>query len=502
MRRSRYVFWTALIMLTIGAPHGGAQQQSQQPAPQQAPQPSQNQGAQPIPAYRSPMSGTDNGSADDANGDPQALAPDTRSLAGAEDLSLGAPKIGHRSWAPYLNLSSTLASNPLSSNGGTGWTTWTSFSGGVDLQRISGNSDLALTYLGGDAVSNSGGRNSILQQLGVSERLAFRRYAVNFLDQALYTPESTFGYAGVGGAYLSTGGNLGLQAGFTPNQSIVTALGQRISNTSIVEVNAFLTPRSSLTFVGSYGLLHYFDTDLNNNKEASVQAGYNYLLTRKDTIALLYRFDTFRFDHIAQSINDNSVLVSYARRLTGRLAFQISGGPSIAFSQTPIPGSLGSSGGTGGTSTATTKTQQLFWHLNSDLRYQLRRTPIQLSYFHGVSGGSGVLAGAITDNVSFTGSRQLTPALSGSLIVGYSRNHGLAITPATGSLTSNQVYDYWYTNVNFNRALLRSMILSLGYQVNYQNSNSSFCVTANCGTSYLQHQVFLSLGWHPRPTAF
>lgn len=501
MRRSRYILGPALVMLTIGAPRGGAHQQSQQPAPQQAAPQSQNQPSQPIPAYRSPLAGTDNGATDDANGGPEALAPDTRSLAGAQDLSVGAPKTGHSFWAPYFDVSSTLASNSLSGSG-TGWTGWGAFFGGVDLQRTSGNSDLILTYLGGDGVSSNNGRNSILQQLGVGERLTFRRYSVTFLDQALYTPEAAFGYAGIGGANLfSTGGNIGLQSGFLPEQSIVTALGQRISNASIVEFNTFLTPRSTLTFVAAYGTLIFFDNSLNNNYQATFQAGYNYLLTRKDSIALLYRFSALRYDHIAQSINNNSLLVSYARRVTGRLAFQIFAGPDIVFSQTPIPGSLGTSGGTVGTP-GTNRTEQYFWHVTANVDYRLRRTTFEASYNHGVVGGSGVLAGAVSDRVSFLATRQLTPTLHGTLLGGYSRNRGLTIIPGSILATSNQVYDYGFANVSFARSLLRSMNLSVGYQANYQNSNSSFCVTATCGTTFLQHQVFLALGWHPRPTAF
>ena len=503
MRRSQYILGPALVMLTIGVPRGGAQQQSQQQPPQQAPQQSQNQPSQPIPAYRSPLTGTDNSAADDANGSPEALAPDTRSLAGAQDLSLGAPKTGHSFWQPHFDLSSTLASNSLSSTGGTGWATWTSFFGGVDLTRTSGNSDLRLTYFGGDAVSNHNGRNFIVQQLGIAERLSFRRYSVTFLDQALYTPEASFGYAGIGGPGLFSGGYLGLQSGFLPDESVVTAIGQRINNASVVEVNTLLTPRSSLTFVGSYGTLIFFDNSFNNNYQVTFQAGYNYVLTRKDTIALLYRFSALRYDHINQSINIHSALVSYARRVTGRLAFQILAGPDIAFSQTPIPGSLGTSGGTVGISAGTGRVEQYFWHLNTNLNYQLRRsTVVQLSYDHGVRAGSGVLAGAVTDSASLLGSRQLTPALHGTLVVGYSRNRGLTITPASRLVSSTQVYDYWFTNVSFARSLRHSMNLSVGYQANYQNSSSSFCVTATCGTTFLQHQVFLSLGWHPRPTAF
>lgn len=510
-----YIFSTALILLTAGVPRATAQQ-SQQQAPQQAPQqgqqqapqqPQQNQGSQPIPAYRSPWSpGTDDNSGDSANADPNALAPDTRSLADAQEFSLGALKTGRSFWSPHVDVSSTLDSNPQISNGSPGWTTWTSLYGGLNLQKTSGNSDLMLTYLGGGSVSNTGSSSSsIVQQGGIAERLSFRRYTIALLDQVAYTPEATFGYAGVGGPDLLTGGNLGLQGGFVPNESIVTSLGQRISNDALVELTTFVTPRTSLTFVGSYGTLIFFDNDLTNSYQATFQGGYNYLLTRKDTIAVVYTFDAFRYRHIAQSVNSHSAQLSYGRRVTGRLAFQILAGPEIAFSQTPITGSSAvstSSGGTGSTSGSTGKTEQLYWHLTSNLTYQLRRTSVQASYNHGVSNGSGVLAAAVTDNVFFTGGRQLTPTVHGSWGFGYSRNRGAAVS-STGTLASTtQVYDYWYTNVNVGYSMKSALYLNVGYQVNYQNSNNSFCVTSNCGTSFLQHQIVLSLGWHPRPKGF
>jgi hypothetical protein len=435
---------------------------------------------------------------DEANG--STLAPDTHSLAGAEYLTLGAPKTGHDYWEPYVEVSSTLSSNPPSPNGGTGWSTWATFFGGLDLHRLSGNSDLSLSYLGAEAISNNSGiNNSTIQQFGVADRVTFRRSAVTFLDQLGYLPESSFGYAGIGGPSLVTGGSVGLQGGFIPNQSILTSLGERISNTFAVQDDAFLTPRSTLTFVGSYGVLDFLGSNLNNNREVTLQGGYNYLLSRKDTIAVFYRFDAFRYDHINQSINDNSVQLSFARRVTGRLALQISGGPDVAFSQTPINQTT-TSAGSSSTSTSG-KTRQFFWDLNSNLTYQFRRTSLGMSYSHGVSGGSGVLAGAITDGVSGTASRRFTPTLSGAWDFGYSRNQGLVVT-ATTLTASNQTYNYWFTGVNVSRTLGRAINLYLGYQANYQTSNAAFCVTATCGKSYLQNEIFMTLGWHPRPSAF
>jgi hypothetical protein len=498
MRNFSYSFAAALVLLAIGAPGAWAQQQTQQPQPKPPQQP-QNQADQPIPAYRSPLaSGAANAPAEDNGAGAQELAPDTRPLVGALGVSLGAPKTSRSYWAPFLDLSASAYSNPINSGNSTGWTTWSSLSGGIDLHKISSNSNLVLSLLSGGSFSTDGsGGNVNVQELGIAESLTFRRSSISLIDQVGYLPQAGFGYNGLGTLPVAAGGNLGLQSGFTPNQSILTASGQRISNTSLAEFDTFLTPRSSIVLVGSYGLLHYFDNNLQDTHETTAQAGFNHQMNRKDTVALLYRFDAFRYSHIAQSINDHSVQVSYARRITGRLAFQFSAGPDFAFSQTPIKGSTASRG-TGGSVATTGKTTQFFWDLNTAFDYRLRSAALALAYWHGVTGGSGVLAGSVTDNVSGSASRQLTRRVNGTLTIGYSRNTGIAITPTSKLTPFDQTYNYWFSGVSATRTFSRSMNLSLGYQAQYQISNFSFCVNPMCGTSYLTHQIYVDLGWHPR----
>jgi hypothetical protein len=487
-----YSFSLALVVLAMGVSATWAQQQ--------APQQTQDQATQPIPAYHSPLASmADNGSAQDTVASAQDLTPDTRSLAGAQDLSLGAPKLSHSFWQPNANISSTIDSNPLNPTNGVGWTTWTSILAGIDVHRISGNSDLTLTYLGGGSISNdSSNNNAIIQQLGLLDRFTFRRYSISLIDQLGYLPESAFGY---GGLYGGTYSGIGLQNGFIPNQSILTSQGQRVSNVALGEFNTFLTPRSTITVVGSYGILHYFDNDLQNTNETTIQAGYNYQLTRKDTIAVIYLFEGFRYSNISQSINTHAFLLSYARRVTGRLAFQISAGPNVAFSNIPISNSSGVPVSTGPSTNAT----QLFWDLNVSLMYQLRRNlALSGSYSHGVTGGSGVLAGSVTDTLSGSVSRQLTRTMNVAWSTGYSRNNGLALTspPSTTVQATNQTYNYFYSGVNLSRALGRSAALTVGYQVEYQNSNSLFCITVPCTTSFVRNDITFSLGWRPAPRNF
>ncbi len=187
----------------------------------------------------------------------EKLLPDTTALTGIQDLSLGMPATNHSYWQPHVDVSSAVDSNPLTANGQTGWTTFASVSGGIDLHRNSGNSMLTLSYIGGGSFSNdSSVSNGILQGLNFSERLSYRRYVLSFFDQLMYAPQTAFGAAGIpNGPTLPGGGTLGFGNGYTPGQSILTARGQRLTNFSGGEMDVLLTPRTSLTFVGGYSLL-------------------------------------------------------------------------------------------------------------------------------------------------------------------------------------------------------------------------------------------------------
>ena len=493
MRALQYKFLIVLMMLATGAPAIWAQTQSSQ---------DQNQGNAPIPAYHSPLASA----ADNSEGSvpvTSELTPDTRSVTGIQDLSLGAPKTGHTYWQPRADVSGSFYSNFLNPTTNTGWTAWTSLSGAIDLHRISGNSNLILTYLGGASLSSDGGTsNGIVQQLGVVDRFTFRRYSIIVADQFGYLPEAAFGYSGLGSLISTTGGgNLGLQTGLSPNQSILTSQGQRISNAAFGEIDRYLTPRSSLTFVGSYGLLRFFDNNLLDSQEAIFQVGYNYQITRYDTIAVSYGFDAFRYSDGVQSINNNSFELHYARRVTGKLAFQIAGGPSVAFSNIAISGSTTPSGGTG---SAPTKATQVFWVLDANATYQLRRAALTASYDHGVTGGSGVLAGSVTDNFTASVSRQFTRNVTASFSGGYSKNTGVALPTSSTPVetAAGQTYDYWFGSANLGRAWGRSKSLNVGYSVQYQTSNAPFCITTPCSTSYVVNQISFGLAWHPGPKVF
>ena len=478
MRKSAYIFGAVFWVVSLGAPSGHAQQQTQD---------------QPIPAYHSPLaSQADN---TDPNAPPPQLLPDNSALTGVQDPSIGVPSTNHSYWTPHVDLAVTLDTEPPEGGANSGLTTWTSLSGGVDLRWMSGRSDMALSYIGGGIFSNDGSSsNGIVQDLSLTDRFTFRRWALTVIEQAAYTPESAFGSGGFPGIPVPTGApGLG---GLVPGQTIITSEGQRFFNTSLGEVDVYLSPRSSLTFVGGYSLLHSFNGDFLDYGDVIGQAGYNYQVTRKDTVGVSYVFSGFRYNNFDESINTHTFLLSYGRKVTGRLAFRIGVGPEIALINTPIiPGTgVGTIGPPSGGSTT-----NLYWSLSTSLQYQMKRTALSANYSHGVSGGSGVFGGSLADTVTGTASRQLSRVSSGSLSVGFSRNTEIANSVLPQIPFSNQPFDYWYTGVNYSRSWGRSLNMNVGYQLQYQNSDSSFCTGPGCGSSFVRNLITFGVGWRKQP---
>ena len=491
MRALKYI---SMAWITVAVICVAPARALQQPADSQQGQQQGQQQEQPIPAIRSPLaSAADNG--DDETGNPQQLEPDTRSLTGVEDLSLGTMAIEHSYWQPRLAVSETVDSNPGYLTSGNSWGTWTSLLGGVDIHRVSGVSELLVSYTGGGMFStgNNDSPTGTIQELSLSDRFSFRRWTLAVFDQTSYLPESAFGFAGTAGAGLpGVGTGLGLGSGFTPGQSILTGRSQNLSNAFDVEVDAKLSPRTSLTFVGGYSLLHYFDDNLLNFGDATFQAGYNYQATRNDTVAVSYQFAAFRYSNVDQSLNLHTVQASYARRVTGKLAFQISAGPQFALSSIPVTGSSST------TSSGATSSSQLYWTLNTALQYQLRRAALRATYNHGVTGGSGVLAAAESDIVTGTFNDQVSRTFNAGLTVGYSRNRGFA--PIAGS--AEQSYSYWFAGVNVAHPFGRTLDAFANYQLQYQDTNTSGCVGSACTMNVIRNQISFGVNFHKQPIPF
>jgi hypothetical protein len=360
--------------------------------------------------------------------------------------------------------------------------------GRLALSRSSGRSSLSLDYMtGGSFSTDSNQGNFGIQNLHFSDMIHWGRWSTMFGDQLSYTPQSPFGFAGLGslnnlgvGLGNVVGTNSDFRNNFLPGQSILITGSPQISNAVIVEADYALSHRASLTFAGSYGLLDFVNAGFQNSSNASFQGGYNYLLDRKNSIAVFYRFNTTMFSGHSQGIQDHSVQLSYARRITGRLSFQVGGGPDELIYKSPLAGP----------STVTS------WTASSSLSFRYRHLGTGFSYDHSVTGGSGLFAGARTDLFSGYLSHAINRDWEGSVSSGYSRNHALQQTTPNANSTSPQS---WFATAQVSRHFVRYGSLFITYSASGQSSLASICTLTACRVSSLSSTVSIGYNWGLRP---
>lgn len=294
-----------------------------------------------------------------------------------------------------------------------------------------------------------------------------------FADSINYSPE---GRGGGGQGF----GLLGLDQGFSgnqlvnlnqllvPNNSILTANSGRISNTIVGEVSLTPNARSGLTFSGSYGVLHFVDPGFIDGENLNFRAGYNYTLSARDSLGIVYQHGIFQFSGTSQENSTDTAHFTYGRQLTGRLTWQVAGGPQY----TVVNPAIG-------------PTRKLLrWSMSTSLNYHLNRSSMELRYLHATTGGSGFLLGAETDQVQGSYSRQLSRMWRGSFNTSFARNRSL--TGFAGSLGGRR-FNTWVVGTSLSRPVGRTASMSLTYSLQRQTSQNVNCVGANCAFDGFRH---------------
>jgi hypothetical protein len=425
----------------------------------------------------------------DPNTPPDTVLPDTRPLTGTQEFSVGTEPARHSYWAPGFRFANFWQSNPVGSGQNNGWASTSYVVGTLSARQNWIHSSLAVNYSGGGTFSTapaSTNLNGGYQQLGLVQEYDWNRWKLSFIDQFSYTTSSTFGFGGGTNIDLpGIGGTLGsdlpgLQNNYVPNQSAFGSIGTRYSNGGVVQTEYLISKRSSIVLSGSYGILRFTQSGNIDVNDAIFSAGYNYQITPKDQIGVVYHFSSYRYLGDPQAFSDHTAQFAYGRKLTGRLGLQLFGGPEITVFRIPMGNQTQRVGGAGGVGMA----------------YSFSKGNAGVNYSHGLTGGSGLLVGSTSDQIQFQASRQLARGYSGQAGFGFSRNKSLE---SGTSLIPGQSFDTYYFNAGLNHTLGRTMNLNVGYTFQKQNSNLQVCPTTACGTTYTQHEVSIGFDWHTRP---
>jgi hypothetical protein len=413
---------------------------------------------------------------------PNSLNPDTTPLTSVIVPGLGTQEAGHSYWVPgfeYGNFVRSVSEGQVGS-----WST-TNFVG-ADLSMVESwtHSQLSLNYSGGASFStdNTLG-NGYYQQVSLVQAFTWRRWRLSLIDQFSYLPISAYGFGGTSAlATPGIGGSLGpnlptLQTNYQPSQTVFAGFGTRYSNSITTEVVFQPTPRSSFTMAGSYGFLKFVTAGNIDSNDAIGSVGYDYELSKHDSIGALYLFSSYRYLGEPQAIQDHTVQLAYGRKVTGRLALSLFGGPEITLFRVQTTGFANRTSMSG----------------RAELIYSRSRTSLSASYVHGVSGGSGVFTGSNTDSVQGSVSRQLSRVWHGDVSFGFARNSSL---PNQSVVVGAPTFDTLFVGAGVDRALGRTSRVHLGYTAYYQDASENQCVSCVTG---LSHQIDASFQWHTRP---
>jgi hypothetical protein len=473
------------LILSLGAPARAQQQQEPPPTPK----PGDPQ--QPIPPI-SPNPGDNRTDTDQDSTNPSVVQTP---LTGAAQASLTLPV--NRSYIlpaiAYYGQFDTNAHNVSNSNN---YTTATlhSILGTVVLQRLSPHSQFDVGYLAGQSLSNQSGLTSTTQEFGISQSWTYAHWSALLADQFSYSSESSFfgattpyGLAGIDQVIGQEGmGPILLNNTFVPNQSIFTVFGPRLSNAGIAEVDYRFTGRTSMTVVGNYNTLRFFNFDFVDGSAAGGQIGINHLLTRKDTIGVAYRYNDLWFSNFPDYIHDHLAEFLYERQLTRRLTGRIGAGPEYS--------EINSSAATSRTRTS--------WAAQASVRYVFERTRVGVSYDHHLTGGGGVFLGAVTDVASVGVDHVLSRLWSFSVSASYGRNTNLLpVQTALFFVPQGARFNSGYGGVQIHRRLGWQTEAFAGYTYRRQVSNFATCEVGVCGTNLTGHLVNFGILWRPERIA-
>lgn len=428
------------------------------------------------------------GNQQDEDQDNQTLQADRGPVGGVQSATLGTPEIRHSYWVPGIQYGNTTQSNNFST-GSTqkpGWTTTNYASGNLSLLEAWSRAQFGTNYSGGGFFSTDPNQgNGQFHQLASAFELNERRWQLLIMEQFYYLPQSAFGFGGATSlAVPGITGALsvplpGIQEVFAPGQAIYTASGPRYSNDSAAQLSYSVSRRGSFTVAAVYGFLRLSNPGNTDNDMEILNSGYSYAITPKDYIGAVYRFTVFRFPGNPQALGDHTAQLTYGRKITGRIALNLAGGPNITTFRLPVNGVNQTISGSG----------------IASLVYGFRVSNVRLSYSHGVGSGGGFLAGSSTDQVIANLNRPLRRLWTSSLSFGYVRNSQLL---AIKSLMSPNFNSYEVAG-GLSRPLGGGTNFSIGYQAQIQASNGILCTTPGCQLNQTTHQIQMSFQWHAVP---
>ncbi|MGH9430879.1 MAG: hypothetical protein ACRD3T_04995 [Terriglobia bacterium] len=420
---------------------------------------------------------------------PPAIVPDNHPLTGMDLLGLGTVAEGRSYILPDFTIGEVGNTNTFVEPGLVDYETTTIPMVSVVLEAMGKKNVLSASYEGGGLIYNK--RSSLdtyFQMADFSDVLQGARWQLELSDRLSAVPEASFGFTGlgiIGGFGANPAASLGLSSGMgelspmvAPETSVLTGVFAQFSNTVAAQATYSVSPTSSFTALGAFGYLHFSQGGFLSANDAVGQLGFNHQLTEKDSMGLVYSYSVVFYPGLTNSLHTQMAGISYGRKVTGRMAFQAFAGPEFStIKQGPV-----------------SLTQTVASGLAS-LTYALRRGSLGIRAARFIEPGSGVVSGTTADIVSFDAGYRITSAWNGNVSLGFAQNSALPNTRAPFGTR----FRYTFANATLTRPLGRHMSVHLGYELQYQNSNSGLCNALVCGHAPALNIFGIGLSFFPNP---
>jgi len=370
----------------------------------------------------------------------------------------------------------------------------TDFSGNAAYTSRSTVKPFSVLFAGGVIIGNQSGQGTTsFWNIAASQGYVTRHWVFNISDSFSFLPQSpTTGLSGIPG--VGDLGSVPIQGpGGGPIGSILTTSGDRIGNGLSGSVERQLTRDTSISGSGSWGVLHYLDSTPDNGLDSTQVSGVvslNRRIDARSSASVSGVYSTYSYSGAQSGIGTpdfqtRGINFLYQRVLSRTFSFSASAGPQWVSSSNSslIPDSLDVA-------------------INAGVSYGYRNVHAGVSYSRGVSNGSGVLPGALSNSVSGSVGRTFGRDWVVSLTSSYSRSSGLTQFLVDSSLVpTNETYDTIYGGAQVTRRFSPHFSGYASYTAASQSNNNSLIVPVVPNVLNSTYQIFgFGVTYTPRST--
>lgn len=374
--------------------------------------------------------------------------------------------------------------------------TSSNISGNLAVISASKRSPFSASLAAGHSFGVSGQQSFNFLSMGLSQVLAVGRWYYVVADNLSYLPQTpTSGYAGIPGIGDLNVGTISIGVIPTsiiaqPTQGVLTNYSTQLSNSTSGTVERDFTAKTGMHGSVAYSTTRFIGSAGNNPQAQGLDSngisgggGINHMYNPRNVIGGNYTYNVYSFVNykpgvVEPDFKTQTASLNYMHQFSRRLSMTTSAGPQWISTQ------------------EIDRTTSLSLYANLSAAYKSEHVSSSLSFTRSANGGYGVIGGAVSDSLSYSGSRNLGRYWAGSASASYAHSTSLPskLLPAYGFNTGS-------VSGQMSRALPRSLSVFVSYSLQEQSNHGSVLVLLDAFSGHYQTLGF-GLTYAPRPIYF